>query len=91
MRQSGARRLRKHPTDAERLLWRRLRLRQLGYKFRRQQPLGPYGGPGKGSTVMDNLASAKNGKRRRHYAATSTCRVSMVKGIPRSARTSRNW
>ncbi len=43
MRQSSARRLRKHPTDAERLLWRHLRLRQLGgYKFRRQQPLGPY-------------------------------------------------
>ncbi|MCK6685490.1 MAG: endonuclease domain-containing protein [Thermoanaerobaculia bacterium] len=31
------------PTDAERLLWRRLRLRQLeGYKFRRQVPLGPF-------------------------------------------------
>ncbi len=43
MTQSSARRLRKHPTDAERLLWRHLRLRQLGgYKFRRQQPLGPY-------------------------------------------------
>ena len=43
MRQSTARKLRKHPTDAERLLWRHLRLRQLGgYKFRRQQPLGPY-------------------------------------------------
>jgi len=43
MRQSSARKLRKHPTDAERLLWRHLRLRQLGgYKFRRQQPLGPY-------------------------------------------------
>ncbi len=43
MRQSSARRLRKHPTDAERLLWCHLRLRQLGgYKFRRQQPLGPY-------------------------------------------------
>ncbi len=39
----------------------------------------------------DNLASAENGKRRRHYAATSTCRVSMVKGIPRSARTWRHW
>ncbi|MGH8702258.1 MAG: endonuclease domain-containing protein [Burkholderiales bacterium] len=43
MMQSSARRLRKHPTDAERLLWRHLRLRQLGgYKFRRQQSLGPY-------------------------------------------------
>ena len=41
MRQSSARKLRKHPTDAERLLWRDLRLRQLGgYKFRRQQPWG---------------------------------------------------
>jgi len=30
-------------TDAERLLWRHLRLRQIsGYKFRRQQPIGRY-------------------------------------------------
>ena len=30
-------------TDAERVLWRELRSRQLaGYKFRRQQPLGRY-------------------------------------------------
>ena len=35
--------LRKHPTEAERLLWRHLRLRQLGgWKFRRQQPVGSY-------------------------------------------------
>ncbi len=41
--QSTARRLRKNPTEAERLLWRHLRLRQLGgWKFRRQQPVGPY-------------------------------------------------
>ena len=40
---STARSLRKHPTEAERLLWRHLRLRQLGgWKFRRQQPVGPY-------------------------------------------------
>ena len=40
---STARSLRKHPTEAERLLWRHLRLRQLGgWKFRRQQPLGPH-------------------------------------------------
>jgi very-short-patch-repair endonuclease len=38
-----ARRLRRHGTDAERLLWNRLRSRQLaGFKFRRQQILGPY-------------------------------------------------
>jgi very-short-patch-repair endonuclease len=38
-----ARELRNNPTDAERLLWSRLRLWQLdGHKFRRQQPLGPY-------------------------------------------------
>jgi very-short-patch-repair endonuclease len=30
-------------TDAERGLWRHLRLRQFaGYKFRRQQPIGKY-------------------------------------------------
>jgi len=41
--QSAARRLRTHPTEAERLLWRHFRLRQLdGYKFRRQQLLGSY-------------------------------------------------
>jgi very-short-patch-repair endonuclease len=35
--------LRKCPTDAERQLWYRLRLRQLGgFKFRRQRPVGPY-------------------------------------------------
>ena len=35
--------LRKNPTDAERLLWRHLRRRQLyGFKFRRQHSIGPY-------------------------------------------------
>jgi very-short-patch-repair endonuclease len=30
-------------TDAEKLLWARLRNRQLaGYKFRRQHPIGPF-------------------------------------------------
>jgi len=38
-----ARELRNNPTDAERLLWSHLRLRQLGgHKFRRQQMLGDY-------------------------------------------------
>ncbi len=38
-----ARELRREMTDAERLLWSRLRRRQMfGDKFRRQQPLGPY-------------------------------------------------
>src|SRR5262249_7534924 len=38
-----ARRLRRSVTVVERLLWRRLRDRQLdGHKFRRQHPLGPY-------------------------------------------------
>ena len=38
-----ARALRVNLTDAERLLWRHLRLRQIdGHKFRRQQPLGRY-------------------------------------------------
>ena len=37
------RRLRSNPTDAERILWHHLRLRQVdGYKFRRQRPIGPY-------------------------------------------------
>jgi very-short-patch-repair endonuclease len=37
------RQLRKHPTEAERLLWRKLRFWQIdGFKFRRQQPLGPF-------------------------------------------------
>ena len=43
MAKSTARALRKNPTDAERFLWRRLRLRQIdGQKFRRQQVLGSY-------------------------------------------------
>jgi very-short-patch-repair endonuclease len=40
---SRAGRLRRNPTDVERLLWQRLRLWQVDdYKFRRQQPLGNY-------------------------------------------------
>ena len=38
-----ARRLRTQMTDAEQQLWRHLRARQmLGYKFRRQHPIGPF-------------------------------------------------
>ena len=38
-----ARELRKNQTDAENLLWRHIRNRQLnGYKFRRQLPIGSY-------------------------------------------------
>ncbi len=38
-----ARRLRVMMTDAERMLWKALRNRQLdGLKFRRQHPIGPY-------------------------------------------------
>jgi very-short-patch-repair endonuclease len=38
-----ARNLRQRPTEAEKLLWRHLRARQLeGLKFRRQQPIGNY-------------------------------------------------
>ena len=38
-----ARSLRKNMTDVERLLWQRLRDRQLGgFKFRRQHPIGPF-------------------------------------------------
>ncbi|MEK6699215.1 MAG: DUF559 domain-containing protein [Nitrospirota bacterium] len=40
---ANARSLRKRSTDAERLLWKHLRLRGLsGCKFRRQQPIGEY-------------------------------------------------
>ena len=38
-----ARRLRRHHTDVERKLWERLRARQvLGFKFRRQHPIGDF-------------------------------------------------
>ena len=38
-----ARRLRRDQTDVERKLWNALRNRRLGkFKFRRQQPIGPY-------------------------------------------------
>ena len=38
-----ARNLRKNQTDAERILWSKLRAKQLdGIKFRRQQPIGCY-------------------------------------------------
>ena len=37
--------LRKRPTDAEKLMWRHLRGKQLeGFKFRRQEPIGRYVG-----------------------------------------------
>mgnify|MGYP000695755932 CR=1 FL=1 len=40
---SRSRELRRNQTDAEKLLWQRLRNRQLlGFKFRRQVPVGPY-------------------------------------------------
>jgi very-short-patch-repair endonuclease len=43
VRTDRARRLRSDATDAERALWRRLRSRSLaGYKFVRQEPVGPY-------------------------------------------------
>ncbi len=42
MDRDHARQLRKNPTDAERVLWRHLRFRQMGgHKFRRQQAIGP--------------------------------------------------
>lgn len=37
-----ARQMRADPTNAETHLWWALRSRQLGVKFRRQMPLGPY-------------------------------------------------
>ena len=38
-----ARRMRREPTEAERIMWRVLRNEQLGrMKFRRQSPIGPY-------------------------------------------------
>jgi len=40
---ANARQLRRKATDAEQLLWRHLRMRQLfDFKFRRQQPVGSY-------------------------------------------------
>ncbi len=38
-----ARELRRNPTEAEKVLWHHLRLKQLdGYRFRRQHPIGTY-------------------------------------------------
>ena len=37
-----AKSLRREMTDGERLLWQRIRGEQLGFKFRRQHPLGTY-------------------------------------------------
>lgn len=43
MANERARTLRKNLTDAEAILWRRLRRKELDrYRFRRQQPIGPY-------------------------------------------------
>ena len=43
MQKDKARELRRNPTEAERLLWKHIRRRQLGgYRFRRQHPLGRY-------------------------------------------------
>jgi very-short-patch-repair endonuclease len=38
----NARALRRNMTDAERLLWSRLRMGQLGFRFRLQHPIAPY-------------------------------------------------
>src|SRR5208337_3413715 len=49
----GARALRKRLTDAERLLWRHLRNRELGgWKFRRQYPVGSF--------IVDFICVEKN-------------------------------
>ena len=40
--QANARALRRGMTDSERRLWSRLRMEQLGVKFRRQHPVGNY-------------------------------------------------
>jgi len=43
LQRKRAKQLRKDMTDAERFLWAWIRRRQIqGFKFRRQQPLGPY-------------------------------------------------
>ncbi len=43
MANQRARRLRKNPTDEERIVWQNLRLKRFGgYRFRRQHPIGPY-------------------------------------------------
>lgn len=40
---AAAKNLRKNSTDAENLLWSRLKARQIeGFKFRRQEPVGSY-------------------------------------------------
>jgi putative oxygen-independent coproporphyrinogen III oxidase len=44
MSREQAHHLRRHATDAERVLWRALSRRQLGVKFRRQEPLGRFVG-----------------------------------------------
>ncbi len=53
MTSQRARALRKRMTDAERLLWRHLRNRELGgWKFRRQYPVGPF--------IVDFICVEKN-------------------------------
>lgn len=53
MTSQRARTLRKRMTDAERLLWRHLRNRELGgWKFRRQYPVGPF--------IVDFICVEKN-------------------------------
>ena len=37
-----ARKLRRNQTEAEKLVWSKLRNNQLGYKFKRQYPIEPY-------------------------------------------------
>jgi very-short-patch-repair endonuclease len=53
MTRQFARTLRQQMTDAERLLWRHLRNRELGgWKFRRQYPVGPF--------IVDFICLEKN-------------------------------
>jgi very-short-patch-repair endonuclease len=41
-KRNTARAFRANPTEAEQILWNRLRRKQLGVRFRRQHPMGPY-------------------------------------------------
>jgi very-short-patch-repair endonuclease len=77
-----ARSLRKSSTETEKLLWGRIRNRQLGVKFKRQEPIGEY--------VVDfvcyekkviieldggqHMESTKDAERDRSFAANG-CRV----------------
>ena len=75
---ANARALRSGMTDSERKLWSRLRMEQLGVKFRRQHPLGNY--IADFACLMPKLIVELDGSQHRDQVAYDTKRDAFYRG-----------